>query len=105
MAEGGQKRSKTSHRTPGQITRQVNGYNARPANVKKRTQNNKARKMAGLKVGDPRDAHHVKPQRTGGATTKSNIKPLHRSKNRAWRSESKMSKAYQNPGAKTSKQR
>ena len=99
MAERGEKRDPTSHRTPGQIKRQVKGYNARPENVKKRSNNNKARRKLGLKVGDPRDAHHVKPQRNGGSNKRSNLKAVHRSKNRAWRAE-KTSKPYQNPGAK-----
>lgn len=99
MAEGGEVRDPSSHRTPGQIRRQVKGYNSRPENVKKRAKNNAARKKLGLKVGDPRDAHHVNPQRNGGSNSKSNLKAVHRSKNRAWRSEKK-SKPYQNPGAK-----
>lgn len=99
MAEGGEVRDPTSHRTPGQIKRQVRGYNAQPDKVKKRSNNNKARRKLGLKVGDPRDAHHVNPQRSGGSNEKSNLKPLHRSKNRAWRAEKKGS-SYLHPGAR-----
>lgn len=99
MAEGGEVRDPTSHRTPGQIKRQVRGYNARPEIVKKRSNNNKARRKLGLKKGDPRDAHHVKPQREGGSNKKSNLKAVHRSKNRAWRAE-KSSKTYRSPSAR-----
>lgn len=99
MAEKGEKRDPSSHRTPSQIRRQVRGYNARPENVKKRSANNKARRKLKLKVGDPRDAHHVKPLRSGGSNAKGNLKAVHRSKNRAWRSEKK-SKAYHPPGAR-----
>lgn len=99
MAEKGEKRDPSSHRTPGQITRQVKGYNARPANVKKRSKNNAARKKLGLKVGDPRDADHKKPLRSGGSNAKGNLRAVHKSKNRAWRAE-KNSKAYQNPGGR-----
>ncbi len=102
MAENGEKRDPSSHRTPGQITRQVNGYNARPKQVKKRTKNNQARKKLGLKVGDPRDADHKKPLRSGGSNAKSNLRAVHRSKNRAWRAEKK-SENYQSPSAKRSK--
>lgn len=87
MAERGEKRDPSSHRTPTQIRRQVRGYNAQPDKVKKRSTNNKARRKLGLKVGDPRDAHHVKPLRSGGSNSRSNLKAVHRSKNRAWRSE------------------
>lgn len=106
MAENGEKRDPTSHRTPGQVTRKVRGYNSRPENIKKRAANNAARKKLGLKVGDPRDAHHVKPQRSGGSNAKGNLKAVHRSKNRAWEAESKTpkstrkSKPYRRPGAK-----
>jgi hypothetical protein len=87
MAENGQKRDPSSHRTKGQIARMNAGYDKQPHKIKERTADGKARKMLGLKVGDPRDAHHVKPQRSGGATTKANLRPLHRSKNRAWEAE------------------
>lgn len=85
MAEKGEKRDPKSHRTPTQIRRQVKGYNARPENVKKRAKNNAARAELGLAKGDPRDAHHVKPLRSGGSNAKSNLKPVHKSTNRAWR--------------------
>jgi len=89
MAEKGQTRDPSSHRTPGQIKRMNRGYDAQPHKIKERVNDGKARKMLGLAVGDPRDAHHVNPQRKGGATTKANLKPLHRSKNRAWEAEKK----------------
>jgi hypothetical protein len=85
MAEKGEKRDPSSHRTPGQIKRMNRGYDAQPHKIKERTNDGKARKLLGLQVGDPRDAHHKKPQRQGGATTKANLKPVHRSKNRGWR--------------------
>lgn len=84
MAEDGEKRDPSSHRTPKQITRLSRGYNHQPEIIKRRDNSNKARKMLDLKKGDPRDAHHVVPQRSGGATTKSNLRPLHKSKNRGW---------------------
>ena len=85
MAEKGERRDPSSHRTPTQMKRMDRGYNARPENVKKRSANNAAREELGLAKGDPRDAHHVKPQRSGGANTKGNLKAIHRSKNRGWR--------------------
>jgi hypothetical protein len=99
MAENGEKRDPSSHRTPGQIKRQVNGYNKTPEARKKRALNNKARRKLGLKVGDPRDADHKKPLRSGGSNAKSNLRAVHKSKNRAWRAE-KTSKPYHRPGAK-----
>lgn len=41
---------------------------------KDRAARNKARRMAGLKVGDPREADHKKPLSEGGSNSKSNIR-------------------------------
>ena len=37
---------------------------------------NKARREAGLKVGDPREADHIKPLSEGGSNAKSNVRPI-----------------------------
>jgi len=103
MAEKGEKRDPSSHRTPGQIKRQASGYNHRPEQIKKRTMRNKARKQLGLKVGDPRDADHKKPLRSGGGNSKGNLRAIHRSKNRAWASKARSSTPYKNPGSRRSK--
>jgi len=42
--------------------------------LKDRSARNKARKEAGLKVGDPRQADHKKPLSEGGSNKKSNIR-------------------------------
>ena len=44
--------------------------------VKQRAARNKARKEAGLKVGDPREADHKKPLSEGGSTKKSNVRVI-----------------------------
>jgi len=85
MAEKGETRDKSSHRTPGQIKRMNAGYDAKPSQIQKRVELKKGRRMLGLAKGDPRDAAHIKPARHGGAATKANLRPLHRSKNRGWR--------------------
>jgi hypothetical protein len=88
MAENGEKRDPKSHRTPGQIKRQVNGYNARPEMVKKRTMNNQARsklaKEGLVKKGDGKDVDHKKPLRAGGSNSRSNLRVIPKSQNRAW---------------------
>ena len=99
MAENGERRDPKSHRTPSQIRRMNRTYDKKPERRKARSNANKARRMLGLKKGDPRDAHHVKPQRSGGPTTKKNLKPVHRSKNRAWRSE-KPTTQYRPPSSR-----
>lgn len=89
MAERGEKRDPKSHRTPTQIKRQVNGYNARPENVKKRTMNNAARremeKEGRVSKGDGKDVHHKKPLRSGGGNSKKNLSVVSASRNRGWR--------------------
>lgn len=89
MAENGEKRDPKSHRTPGQIKRQVEGYNAKPENVAKRVKNNAARAMmekeGRVKKGDGKDVHHKKPLRSGGGNTRSNLAVTSASKNRGWR--------------------
>jgi len=77
-------RDPSSHRTPAQVRKQVEGYNRRPEMIRRRGEQNKARAMLGLKVGDPRDAGHKRPLDKGGKTTKANIEPQSRNKNRGW---------------------
>ncbi len=88
MAEDGERRSPTSHRTRKQIKRQVDGYNHRPEQIKKRVQRDKARRLL-MKEGvvkkyDGKDVNHKKPIRSGGTNARSNLSVQSRSKNRAW---------------------
>lgn len=82
-------RDPSSHRTPSQIRKQVEGYNARPENVAKRVKNNQARatleKEGRVSKGDGKDVHHKKPLRSGGSNKRSNLQVTSRSKNRGWR--------------------
>jgi hypothetical protein len=89
MAEKGEKRDPVSHRTPGQITRQVKGYSARPENVAKRVKNNQARaqltKEGAVRKGDGKDVDHKTPLRSGGGNSRGNLRAIPRSRNRGWR--------------------
>lgn len=89
MAENGEKRDPSSHRTPGQIKRQVNGYNARPENVKKRSQRNQARAIIRKEVGDAaikgKDVDHKVAVRNGGGNSRSNLRIRSQHANRGWR--------------------
>lgn len=49
-------------------------HNEKPSRVKQRAKRNAARKEAGLKVGDPRQADHIKELSKGGSNDKSNIR-------------------------------
>ena len=87
MAEGGEKRSKTSHRTPSQIKRHGRTYQAKPTQKKNRAQRNGARakmmKEGRVSKGDGKDVHHKKPLRKGGSNAKSNLAVMSKSKNRS----------------------
>lgn len=49
-------------------------HKKKPNRVKDRAARNKARKEAGLKVGDSRQADHIKPLTEGGSKSKSNVR-------------------------------
>lgn len=53
----------------------------KPNRVKERAARNKARREAGLKVGDSRQADHKKPLSEGGSTKKSNVQVISRKAN------------------------
>jgi hypothetical protein len=46
----------------------------KPNRVKDRAARNAARKQSGLKVGDSREADHIKPLSEGGSKKKSNVR-------------------------------
>lgn len=58
-------------------------YWGKPSQIKKRSEQNKGRKLAWLKKWDPREADHKKPLSKGWKTTKSNIRIISRKKNRS----------------------
>ena len=84
MAEGGERRSPTSHRTPKQMVRKARSktQNASKANTKKRGNNNKARATVNAerkKQGKPKltgkqHVDHIKPQSKGGSNARSNLR-------------------------------
>ena len=79
------KRDPSSHRTPAQIQKMDRGYNSQPHIIQRRSDQNKARRMLGLKKGDPRDAGHIKMLDHGGKTVRSNLEPQSQHYNRGWR--------------------
>lgn len=89
MAEKGEKRDPSSHRTPTQIKRLDRGYNATPEMVKKRTMNNAARaqlaKEGKVHKGDGKDVDHKTPLRNGGSNARGNLRVRSQHENRGWR--------------------
>ena len=64
--------------------------------VKDRAARNKARREAGLKVGDPREADHKKPLSEGGSNKKSNVQVVSRKANAEKEARRKRKKAGNN---------
>lgn len=86
MAEDGEKRSKTAHRTPSQIKRHGRTYQATPVQKKKRAKRNAARakvaKSKGAAAVKGKDVSHKKPLSKGGSNAASNLKIQSKKKNR-----------------------
>lgn len=57
-------------------------YHSKPSQKKRRAMRNKARRLMGLKVGDPREVDHKKPLSRGGSNKKSNLRVVSRKTNR-----------------------
>lgn len=86
MAEGGETRSKTAHRTPSQIKRHGRTYQAKPEQRKKRAKRNAARaavkKKSGAMAIKGKDVGHKKPMSKGGTNAPGNLKIQTRKENR-----------------------
>lgn len=86
MAEDGEKRSKTAHRTPGQIKRHGRTYQAKPEQKKKRAKRNAARsavkKQKGAAAVRGKDVGHKTPLSKGGGNSSKNLKVQSKKKNR-----------------------
>lgn len=86
MAEGGEKRSKTAHRTPSQIKRHGRTYQATPSQKKKRAKRNAARAQVkeerGAAVVAGKDVGHKRPLSKGGSNSSGNLTVQSKKKNR-----------------------
>ncbi len=57
-------------------------YHGTPKQIENRGKRNAGRKKLGLKVGDSREADHIKPLKKGGSNGKSNLRAVSRTTNR-----------------------
>lgn len=76
---GGNKKVKRRQRD---YKKEYREYHARPEQKKNRAARNKARRVMGLKKGDPREVDHVKPLDKGGGNGRSNLRIVSRKVNR-----------------------
>ncbi len=86
MAEGGEKRSPTAHRTPSQEKRYTRTYRATPEQKKNRAARGRARtklKKEGVNVAG-KDVAHKKSLMKGGTNARSNLTVQSVKKNRGW---------------------
>jgi len=85
MAEGGEKRSPTAHRTPGQIKRHGRTYQAKPQQRKNRAKRNSARaklmKQGRVRRGDGKHVDHKRPMSKGGGNSPKNLRVMSQRKN------------------------
>jgi 5-methylcytosine-specific restriction endonuclease McrA len=57
-------------------------YQGTPEQLRRQSERHKARRMMGLKTGDPREVDHKVPLSRGGSNTKSNLRVVSRTTNR-----------------------
>jgi len=86
MAEGGEKRSSVTHRTPSQIKRHSKTYARKHAQMEKKRKRGRARykleKEGVVKKGDGKDVDHKRMLKNGGSNKRSNLRVTSASKNR-----------------------
>lgn len=72
------------------FARHYRNYAGKPDAIKKRSENNKARRAMAKKMGvDPKDikgdVDHKKPQRSGGGNSPKNLRVISAHRNRGWK--------------------
>lgn len=89
MAEDGEKRDPSSHRTPGQIRRMDRGYNSTEEMIRRRGLQNKARTIMAKDLGKAaiagKDVDHKVMLDKGGGNHRSNLRVRTQKQNRGWR--------------------
>jgi hypothetical protein len=89
VAEDGQKRDPSSHRTPGQIKRMDRGYNSTPEMIRRRGMQNKARTIMAKDLGKAaiagKDVDHRVMLDDGGGNGRKNLRIQSEKQNRGWR--------------------
>lgn len=69
-------------RAPRDYKREYAQYHSKPQRVAERSQRNQARRIVGLKKGDPREVDHKNPISNGGSNSRSNLRAVSLQENR-----------------------
>lgn len=87
MAENGETRSPTAHRTPGQIKKHTRTYQRRPNQLRNRAARARARyaleKEGKVSKGDGKEVDHIRKLSKGGSNDRSNLRVVSRRVNRS----------------------
>jgi hypothetical protein len=87
MAGNGKNSRSSSNEKTGRDYSYDKDYQSSPEQVSNRVKRNKARRMmekeGKVRKGDGKDVDHKKPLKSGGSNSKSNLKVINKSKNRA----------------------
>ena len=62
--------------------KEYDDYHSKPEQRRNRSNRNKARRILGLKNGDPREVDHKKPLSKGGSNNRTNLRATSRTVNR-----------------------
>ena len=82
---GGKSKGKSKARTKTRqrdYKKEYREYHGKPEQIKRRDARNKARRMMGLEVGDPREVDHKVPLSKGGSNSRRNLRIVTRRTNR-----------------------
>ena len=75
-------RSKKSTKRKRDYKKEYRDFHGKPEQIKKRDARNKARRLMGLAVGDPREVDHKVPLSRGGSNSRHNLRVVSRRTNR-----------------------
>ena len=67
---------------PRNYRKEYEEYHGKPEQKRNRNNRNKARRILGLKNGDPREVDHKKPLSKGGSNNRPNLRATSRTVNR-----------------------
>jgi hypothetical protein len=89
MAKCGKGEKKDGRGRCRSYAKEYREYHGKPAEIAHRSDRNEARRILGLRRGDPREADHKRPIESGGSNARSNLRAISRHANRTRKNPSK----------------